>query len=66
MTFQTTTQFAKGTADVGALGITIATFFEMLPNIAALLSVIWLVLRIWADPTFQSLLEKFKSLFRKI
>jgi len=65
MTLQTTTQIAKGTADVGALGITVATFFEMLPNIAALLSVFWLVLRIWADPTFQLLLEKMKSKFRK-
>lgn len=33
--------------DLSAVGLAIATFFGWLPNIAALLTVIWMVLRIY-------------------
>lgn len=37
--------------DAGAVGMAVGTFFGYLPNIAALLSVIWLLLRIWEMET---------------
>jgi hypothetical protein len=37
--------------DAGAVGMALGTFFGWLPNIAALLSVIWLLLRIWEMDT---------------
>jgi len=37
--------------DAGSVGVAVATFFGWLPNIAALLSVVWLVLRIWEMDT---------------
>lgn len=33
--------------DLSALGITIGTVAEILPSIAALLSIIWMSIRIW-------------------
>lgn len=37
--------------DAGSIGVAVATFFGWLPNIAALLSVVWLFLRIWEMDT---------------
>lgn len=37
--------------DAGSVGVAVATLFGWLPNIAALLSVIWLILRIWETDT---------------
>lgn len=39
---------AGNTLDASAVGIVIATLFGWLPNIAALLSVIWLAMRIYS------------------
>lgn len=36
----------KLAGDAGAIGIAIATFFAWLPNIVALLSLVWLLMRI--------------------
>jgi len=33
--------------DLSALGITIGTVAEILPSIAALLSIVWMSIRIW-------------------
>jgi hypothetical protein len=33
--------------DAGSVGVAVATFFGWMPNIAALLSVVWLLLRIY-------------------
>ena len=47
--------------DIGAVGTALATFFGLLPNIAALLSVVWLGLRIWESKTVQKLIKKKKK-----
>jgi hypothetical protein len=39
------------TVDAGMITIAAATFFGWLPNIAALLSVVWLLIRIWETET---------------
>jgi len=61
----TITSMAKGAGDVSSVGIIVATFLESLPHIAAILSIFWVLLRIWADPTFQILWEKAKKKFGK-
>ena len=41
--------------DYGAVGGVVAVFFDFLPDFAALLSVIWLLLRIWEMETVKKL-----------
>lgn len=41
----------KHVIDALSIGAAVATFFSWLPDIAALLSVIWLILRIWESET---------------
>jgi hypothetical protein len=38
-------------ADVTAVSLVIGTWANMLPNIAALLSIVWLLIRIWESET---------------
>ena len=47
---------AKHTADVGALTVMLGSLTEILPAIAALLSVIWMMIRIYETKTVQQLL----------
>ena len=44
--------------DVGSIGVVIATLFSWLPNIAALLSVIWMLIRVYETKTVQRLLGR--------
>lgn len=46
--------------DWGAVAIAAGTFFEFLPAIASLLSVIWLALRIYETETVQRLLGRIR------
>jgi hypothetical protein len=39
--------------DWGAVAISLGSLFEILPAIASLLSVVWLLLRIWESDTVQ-------------
>lgn len=48
----------KSALDVGAVAISLGTFFEYLPAVASLLSVIWLLLRIWESDTIQRALGR--------
>lgn len=45
--------------DLGAFTVWIAAFFHILPSIAALLSVVWIVLRILELRTSQKLLGRY-------
>lgn len=45
-------------ADAGAVGVTLAAIAGWLPSISALLSIIWLALRIWESDTVQKLFGK--------
>lgn len=47
--------------DVGIMWTTIATLFGWLPHIAALLAVIWWVLRIYEMKTVQDWLKRDKN-----
>jgi hypothetical protein len=44
--------------DTTAIAITVGTIMDWLPSLAALLSIIWLALRIWADPQVQCWFRK--------
>ena len=48
----------KSAFDVGAVAISVGTFFEYLPAVASLLSVIWLLLRIFESDTVQRALGR--------
>lgn len=48
----------KSALDVGAVAISLGTFFEYLPAVASLLSVVWLLLRIWESETVQRALGR--------
>lgn len=45
--------------DASAVGVAVATFFGWLPNIAALLSVIWILIRIWETDTVKGLTGRY-------
>ena len=47
--------------DFGALGVTAGAFFQILPSITALASLIWVCIRIYETETVQSLLGKQKD-----
>lgn len=44
------------TLDVGAVTLWVATFAQVLPSIAAVLSIIWFAIRIMESETVQSML----------
>jgi hypothetical protein len=48
----------KSALDVGAVAISLGTLFEYLPAIASLLSVVWLLLRIWESDTVQRIIGR--------
>jgi chromate transport protein ChrA len=53
------TQEPHGTyLDVGAITIWIASLANILPSIAALLSIIWLLIRIWESDTVGKLVGR--------
>lgn len=54
--YRTNPHFLAG--DVSSLAVTIGSLMNYLPAVAAVFSIIYLSLRIWADPTVQCLLRK--------
>jgi len=44
-------QGQQDAGDAGSLGAVAASFFKILPEIAALLGVVWLAIRIWESDT---------------
>jgi hypothetical protein len=48
----------KSALDWGAVAVSIGALFELLPAIASLLSVIWLLLRIWESDTVQRMIGR--------
>jgi hypothetical protein len=48
----------KNVIDWSAMAVSIGALFELLPAIASLLSVIWLLLRIWESDTVQRILGR--------
>lgn len=44
--------------DFGALGVTAGAFFQILPSITALASLIWICIRIYETDTVKKLLGK--------
>lgn len=49
---------AKHIADALSLTTLLGTLFQMLPNIAALLTIVWTVLRIYESETVQRLFKR--------
>ena len=48
--------------DFGALGITAGAFFQILPSITALASLVWVCIRIYETETVKKLLGKKQEL----
>ncbi|WP_422058602.1 hypothetical protein [Sphingomonas sp.] len=48
----------KMSADITSVGIAVGTLAQVLPHIAALLTVIWTLIRIYETDTVQSLLGR--------
>jgi len=48
----------KHAFDYASLGVAFATIVSWLPNIAALVSIVWGLIRIWETKTIQRLLGK--------
>lgn len=51
----TVQESAKHTVDAAAVGVAGATWVDWLPDIAAGLSIVWLLLRIWESETVKRL-----------
>lgn len=50
-----TQETAKHVADAGAVAVAGAAWVDWLPSLAAILSIIWLLLRIWESETVKRL-----------
>lgn len=51
----------KVALDVSALTVTAATFFDVLPSITALASLIWVLIRIWETDTIKGFTGRRKE-----
>ena len=51
----------KQIVDWTALGGVMATFFQALPDVSALVGLIWLCIRIWETDTVKTLRLRFKK-----
>lgn len=49
---------AKSLLDIGAIGVTAGSFFQLIPSVTALASLVWVCIRIYETDTVQSLLGK--------
>lgn len=52
---------AKQAIDALSVGTMLGALFQMLPNVAALLTIIWTMLRIYESKTVQDWIEKRKG-----
>lgn len=53
----TLSEHAKTTGDIIAAGVTVGTVLSWLPHIAAALTIIWTLIRIYETQTVQSILN---------
>jgi len=51
----------KPAVDALSIGAMVATLFKLLPAIAALLSIVWTVIRIYETDTIQKLVRKLRG-----
>lgn len=52
---------AKHLVDALSIGTMLGTLFQMLPNIAALLTIVWTLLRIYESATIQAWIKRRKD-----
>lgn len=52
---------AKNGADAGSVGVMLAAFMGYLPDVAALLTVVWLAIRVYETQTVQNLLKRWRT-----
>ena len=58
---QQTVQQIKVGGDVASVGTLVATLTNYLPNVAAIVTIVWTVIRIYETETVQKLLERFRK-----
>ncbi|KKN23570.1 hypothetical protein LCGC14_0903490 [marine sediment metagenome] len=54
-------QIVKATCDIASISCIVATFMNMLPNLAAGASLIWGLIRIWETKTVQKRIRKWRK-----
>lgn len=47
--------------DTASVGVVLGTMAGWLPNIAAVLSIIWMLVRLYETPTVQALLTRWRN-----
>ena len=52
------TEDIKSTIDLASGGITLGAFFDAIPEITALIALVWWLVRIYETDTFQKLIGK--------
>jgi uncharacterized membrane protein len=60
-----TLETAGHTADVGAVMTIVAVFMDVLPHISAIVTLLWLLIRVYETQTVQNALQKHKATKRR-
>jgi len=55
-----TVEQAKMVGDALSISVVVATLAQWLPAVAAVVSIIWSLIRIWETKTVQALVQKFR------
>jgi len=50
----------KHLIDALSIGVVLGTIAQMLPSVAAILTIVWTSIRIWETPTVRAIRERFK------
>jgi len=56
--FEDISENIKGIGDALSIGIVVGTIADMLPSIAAILTIVWTAIRIWETPTIQRIFRR--------
>lgn len=51
-------EHVKNVVDALSIATVVATIMDILPSVAALLSIVWTIIRIWETKTIQNLLGR--------
>lgn len=54
-------ELAKHTLDLASLGVVVGTLMQWLPPLAALLTIVWTLIRIWETRTVQRCIGRWRK-----
>ena len=61
MTFDNLSDDAKHLGDLASVSVTLATIAQWLPSMAALMTLVWTLIRIWETSTVQRLCRRDRA-----